>query len=65
MGKATLLSPPQLAEFIGVTVQRLAEWRHHGTGPTYVKAGRLIRYRPEDVAAWLDAQTVETAGGAA
>jgi predicted DNA-binding transcriptional regulator AlpA len=60
-----LIAPPQLAEYIGVTVQRLAEWRHHGTGPRFIRAGRLIRYRPEDVNAWIEAQTVETAGGAA
>src|SRR5687768_8539069 len=28
-------------------------WRGRGTGPRYVKVGRLIRYRRSDVEAWL------------
>ncbi|MCZ4539854.1 helix-turn-helix transcriptional regulator [Dietzia maris] len=60
-----LIAAPALAQEFGVTVQRLATWRHQGVGPAYVKVGRLVRYRREDVDAWLDAQTVETAGGAA
>ncbi|MBB1046950.1 helix-turn-helix domain-containing protein [Dietzia cercidiphylli] len=60
-----MLAPPVVAEHLDVSVQRLAEWRHKDIGPNYVKVGRLIRYRAEDVATWLDAQTVQTAGGAA
>lgn len=60
-----MIAPPELAEHLGVTVQRLAAWRHEGTGPRYVKVGRLIRYRADDITAWIDAQTVDTAGGAA
>lgn len=60
-----LIAPPVLAEHLGVPVQRLATWRHEGTGPNYVRVGRLIRYRADDITAWLDAQTVETTGGAA
>ncbi len=61
----SLVSPPELAEHLGVSVQRLATWRHEGAGPSYVKVGRLVRYRRIDVDSWLDAQTVDTAGGAA
>ena len=64
MNRKGLLDPPTVAEDFGVTVQRLAEWRHKGIGPNYVKVGRLIRYRAEDINAWLDANTVKTGDAA-
>ncbi|MCD2262454.1 helix-turn-helix domain-containing protein [Dietzia aurantiaca] len=64
MNRKGLLDPPTVAEDFGVTVQRLAEWRHKGIGPSYVKVGRLIRYRAEDIDAWLDANTVKTGDAA-
>lgn len=63
--RSRMMNSPELAEEIGVPVQRLAVWRMEGTGPRYVKLGRSIRYRSSDVQAWLEANTVETTGGAA
>lgn len=60
-----LWAPPVVAEKLDVTVQRLAEWRHKGVGPSYVKAGRLIRYRSEDIEAWISANTITTSESAA
>ena len=31
--------------------------RLEGNGPPFIKVGRLVRYRPEDVRKWLFAQT--------
>jgi hypothetical protein len=36
-----------------VSVRTVQEERYRGTGAPYVKIGRLIRYRPSDVAAYL------------
>ncbi|SHI70883.1 Helix-turn-helix domain-containing protein [Shimia gijangensis] len=31
----------------------LANWRHRNQGPAYVRIGSNIRYRPEDIEAWI------------
>ncbi len=50
----TLLTPAQAAERLGVRVQTLAVWRTTGRySLPYLRCGRLIRYKPEDVDAWL------------
>lgn len=46
-----------LSEFLGVPVKTLYEWRTKRYGPGGIRVGRCIRYRQEDVLAWLDAQT--------
>jgi excisionase family DNA binding protein len=57
-----LLTEDQLAELTAVPVKTLQRWRSDGTGgPRYVKAGRAVRYRPEDVEQWLDRSTVRPA----
>jgi hypothetical protein len=45
-----------MAAFLGVTEATLADWRYRRRGPAFVKVGRLVRYRPEDLDVWLDAQ---------
>ncbi|MBM4373361.1 MAG: transcriptional regulator [Deltaproteobacteria bacterium] len=71
-----LISSAQAAVALGVKIQTLRAWRVQGKGPRYVRLGdnRLGRvgYRPEDVAAWIDArvaastseETVRAAAGA-
>jgi excisionase family DNA binding protein len=41
-----------LATYLGVPVQTIYAWNSRGLGPRYVKAGRHVRFRPEDVHAW-------------
>lgn len=56
------LSPKQVTELLGVTEQTLANWRHRGNGPEYVKLspGRqgAIRYSRKTVDAWLESRTL-------
>ena len=53
-----LLTPPQVAEILGISTQTLAVWRCEGRYPLrYVKAGRLVRYRRTDVDAFIEAQS--------
>lgn len=49
-----LATPGQLGEYLGIPPTTLAQWRWVRTGPTYVRLGRLIRYRREDVEEWLE-----------
>jgi len=53
MGK--YMTPDQVAELLQVDRERLRRMRAAGTGPRYIKSGRLIRYHPQAVSAWLAA----------
>ena len=44
-----LATPLQVQNFIGVPVNTLAYWRFEGSHLPFVKMGRLIRYRRQDV----------------
>jgi excisionase family DNA binding protein len=51
-----LLSVEDVADYLGVPVATVRRWRYVGDGPRSLKVGRHVRYRREDVDAWLDAQ---------
>lgn len=55
MGNRTgLARPAEVAEYLGVSVGALATQRYRGEGIPYVRlSARAIRYRWEDVEAWL------------
>ena len=52
--RARMLSPDDLAEYLGVSVATVYQWNHHGTGPTPIPVGKHVRYRGNDVERWLD-----------
>ena len=57
METTRLLTPRDVADLLGVTIQTLAVWRCEGRyALPYVKAGRLVRYRRADVDAFIAAQ---------
>jgi hypothetical protein len=49
------MTPAEVAELIQVKPEALKRMRLAGRGPAFVKDGRLIRYRPAAVSAWLQA----------
>ncbi|WBL19199.1 helix-turn-helix transcriptional regulator [Citricoccus sp. NR2] len=54
-----LLKPDVVAGYLGTTTANLSQWRYKGTGPKFIKLGhRAIRYRMEDVNAWIEANTL-------
>ena len=59
----TLHQPPVnetgAAEVIGCAPRTLANWRSQRRGPRFIRVGRLIRYRIEDLLAYLNAGIVE------
>ncbi|MCY1276085.1 Helix-turn-helix domain protein [compost metagenome] len=61
---ADLWTPAQAAHELGVSIRTLSAWRSTGryTLP-YVKVGRLVRYRQEDVREWLQRHLQSTAKG--
>ncbi len=51
---AERVSPKRAAEFLGVSVRTLEEWRKKKTGPAFVKLGpKLIRYELAELERFL------------
>lgn len=48
-----LLTVEEVADFLGVPVNTLYQWRHKGTGPVAFRVGRFLRYDAADVRQWL------------
>jgi len=40
------------AAYLGVTEKTLAMWRYQGTGPRFIKRGRVFYFK-EDLDAWI------------
>jgi len=47
------LTQKRLSELIDVSERTLERWRVEGAGPAFVKAGRRVLYRPQDLDDWL------------
>ena len=52
-----LLVSAEVAERIRKSVSWVNHARQDGTGPRYLKVGWQVRYRREDVDAWLEGQS--------
>lgn len=52
-----LLDTSELADHLTNKPNTIEGWRIKGVGPRYIKIGRLVRYRIEDVEAWLESQS--------
>lgn len=51
-----LWSINDVAEFLGIPVQTLYQWRTRNYGPPGRRVGKHVRYDPDQVRAWFDAQ---------
>jgi excisionase family DNA binding protein len=49
-----LLSPEELASYLGVPLATVYRWRSRREGPPGIRVGRHVRYRQKDVERWLD-----------
>lgn len=58
-------TPRDVAAYLDVTTNRLNKLRYEGTGPTFVKIGRTVRYRWSDVDAWVTANEHTMSAGSA
>ena len=47
-----LLTTAQAAPLMGVEAKTAENWRCQGFGPKFIRVGRLIKYDPDDIAAW-------------
>lgn len=56
-----LWSVDDVAYFLGVPKTTLYMWRTEDKGPAARRVGRWLRYRPEDVHAWVHALSTDVA----
>jgi predicted DNA-binding transcriptional regulator AlpA len=50
----TLLNEHDVAGITGLSVASVRRWRLLRRGPKYLKIGAAVRYKPEDISAWLE-----------
>jgi predicted DNA-binding transcriptional regulator AlpA len=56
-----LLTEHDVARITGLSVASVRRWRLFKQGPKYLKLGSAVRYRAEDIKAWLESRP--TGGG--
>jgi predicted DNA-binding transcriptional regulator AlpA len=52
----TLLNEHDVARVTGLSVASVRRWRLFRQGPKYLKIGAAVRYKPEDISAWLQSR---------
>jgi predicted DNA-binding transcriptional regulator AlpA len=52
----SLLNEHDVARITGLSVSSVRRWRLIRQGPKYLKIGAAVRYKPEDVSAWLESR---------
>lgn len=62
--ETTILNAPALdegkaAEILGARKLTLTKWRQRGRGPVYYKIQGAVRYRLEDLQAWLNSCRID------
>ncbi|WP_423464177.1 helix-turn-helix transcriptional regulator [Promicromonospora sp. MS192] len=63
-GLDPLLSLDELAEYLGIPVRTIYDWRTDGKGPRGVRIGKHVKFFHSDVRAWLDQQREPAPGRA-
>jgi predicted DNA-binding transcriptional regulator AlpA len=57
----SLVNEFDVARITGMSVATVRRWRLFRQGPKYLKIGAAVRYKPEDISAWLESRP--TGGG--
>jgi predicted DNA-binding transcriptional regulator AlpA len=53
-----LLDEHDVARITGLSVASVRRWRLLRQGPKYRKFGSAVRYRPADLAAWIESRPI-------
>ncbi|TYT74320.1 helix-turn-helix transcriptional regulator [Desulfobotulus mexicanus] len=56
MQNSEFLTTAQAADFLGLKKGTLEIWRVYGKGAAFIKMGRAVRYRREDLERWITDQ---------
>jgi predicted DNA-binding transcriptional regulator AlpA len=49
----SLLNEHDVARITGLSVASVRRWRYLKCGPQYLKLGAAVRYKSDDISAWL------------
>lgn len=60
--KSKVMNEKQAAQYVGLSQRSLQLRRFKRKPPTYIKVGRVIRYRQDDLDEFLEANRVELTG---
>jgi len=55
-GISMMFTTDKAAEYLGLRDTTLEAWRCRGGGPVFLKLGKAVRYRKEDLDKFLDAR---------
>jgi predicted DNA-binding transcriptional regulator AlpA len=58
--QSSLLDAQSAADWTGLSTSTLAKLRLTGNGPVYIKLGRRVAYKPEDLEAWIEVHRVKS-----
>lgn len=58
-----ILTTRQAAQYLGLSMSTLNKWRCYGFGPKYLKLGRAVRYRLEELDRYLEARLLSSTLG--
>jgi len=53
-----LLTPEEISRILNVKLSTIYKWTHMGTIP-YIKMGKLIRFKEEDIMEWVGKKAVK------
>ena len=53
MSTDRLMSVPEVAEYLGIPQTTIYQWNYQRTGPPAFRVGRHLRFKRDDVEAWL------------
>lgn len=54
----SLLTPEEISKILNVKLSTIYKWTHMGTIP-FIKIGKLIRFREEDIKEWVEKKEVK------
>ena len=60
VNRPVMLMTEDAAQYLGLAKATLNKWRCHGGGPIFVKLGRAVRYRREDLDRFLEARSLSS-----
>jgi excisionase family DNA binding protein len=56
--ETTVLDLSGASEYLKISEATLRAWKRQGKGPTYFRAGKLLRYRRSDLDLWIEKHSV-------
>lgn len=60
MNTSILINTHEAAQLIGIKPETLRQWRMNGQGPSFLKLGKLVKYRRSTVLQWIDGLEEQT-----